>query len=108
LAGKDGEAGDVGFIVDAVGCSQAEEGPLEARSDSPTGSWSDIPLDLQRDILSLFRVGRGRARAQRSGARNRNRERSGRVGAVSITSTITITSTNGHRLLQNKELPVRI
>ena len=60
-------------------------------------------LILQRDILSLFRV--GRARAQRSGARNRNRERSGRVSAVSITSTITSTSTNGHRLLQNKELP---
>jgi hypothetical protein len=37
--GKDGEAGDVGFIVDAAGCSQAEKGPLEARSSSPTGSW---------------------------------------------------------------------
>jgi len=33
-----GEAGDVGFIVDAAGCSQAEKGPLEARSGSPTGS----------------------------------------------------------------------
>ena len=30
--GKDGEAGDVGFIVDAAGCSQAKKGPLEARS----------------------------------------------------------------------------
>ena len=29
--GKDGEAGDVGFIVDAAGCSQAENKPLEAR-----------------------------------------------------------------------------
>ena len=29
---KDGEAGDVGFIVDAAGCSQAEKEPLEARS----------------------------------------------------------------------------
>jgi hypothetical protein len=31
-AGKDGEAGDVCSIVDAAGCSQAEKGPLEARS----------------------------------------------------------------------------
>jgi hypothetical protein len=29
---KDGEAGDVGFIVDAAGCSQAENKPLKARS----------------------------------------------------------------------------
>jgi hypothetical protein len=36
--GKDGEAGDVGFIVDAVGCSQAENKPTEARSSSATGS----------------------------------------------------------------------
>ncbi len=27
--GKDGEAGDVGFIVDAAGCSQAKNKPLE-------------------------------------------------------------------------------
>ncbi len=32
------EAGDVGFIVDTAGCSQADKGPLEARSSSPTGS----------------------------------------------------------------------
>jgi hypothetical protein len=32
LPGKDGEAGDVGFIVDAAGRSQAKKGPLEARS----------------------------------------------------------------------------
>ena len=31
LPGKDGEAGDVGFIVDAAGCSQSENKPLEAR-----------------------------------------------------------------------------
>jgi hypothetical protein len=58
-SGKDGEAGDVGFIVDVAGYSQAdnsgcldptvaakqlinktvqEKGPLEARSSSPTGS----------------------------------------------------------------------
>ena len=34
--GKDGEAGDVGFIVDAAGCSQAEKEPLEARPSFPT------------------------------------------------------------------------
>jgi len=32
-SGKDGEAGDIGFIVDGAGCSQAENKPLEA-------SWS--------------------------------------------------------------------
>ena len=57
-SGKDGEAGDVGCIVDAAGCTQAdnsgcldptvaakaadktiqEKGPVEARSNSPTGS----------------------------------------------------------------------
>ena len=41
-AGKDGEVGDVGFIVDTAPDvhrdSQAEKGPLEARSSSPTGS----------------------------------------------------------------------
>jgi len=36
LHGKDGEAGDIGFIVDGAGCSQAEEGPLEARSSFQT------------------------------------------------------------------------
>jgi len=35
---KDGEAGDVCFIVDTAGCQQAENKPLEARSSSPTGS----------------------------------------------------------------------
>ena len=54
--GKDGETGDIGFIVDGAGCSQAdnsgcldptvaataadkttqEKGPLEARSSFPT------------------------------------------------------------------------
>ena len=38
LPGKDGEAGDVGFIVDTAGCSQAKNKPPEARSSSPTGS----------------------------------------------------------------------
>ena len=36
--GKDGEAGDVGFIVDTAGCSQAEKEPLEARPSFPTES----------------------------------------------------------------------
>jgi hypothetical protein len=35
--GKDGEAGDVCLIVDAAGCSQAENKPLEARSSFQTG-----------------------------------------------------------------------
>ena len=34
--GNDGEAGDIGFIVDTAGSSQAEKGPLEARSGFPT------------------------------------------------------------------------
>ena len=34
--GKDGEAGDIGFIVDGAGCSQAGKGSLEARATSPT------------------------------------------------------------------------
>ncbi len=29
--GKEGEAGNVCFIVDAAGCSKAEKEPLEAR-----------------------------------------------------------------------------
>ena len=33
--GKDGEAGDIGFIVDAAGCRQAKNKPLEARSSFP-------------------------------------------------------------------------
>jgi hypothetical protein len=37
-AGKDGEAGDVCFIVDTASCGQAEKEPLEARSSSPTDS----------------------------------------------------------------------
>jgi hypothetical protein len=36
LPGKDGEADDIGFIVDAAGCSQAENKPLEARSSFQT------------------------------------------------------------------------
>ena len=34
--GKDGEAGDDGFIVDTAGCTQAEKEPLEARPSFPT------------------------------------------------------------------------
>ena len=36
MPGKDGEAGDVGSIVDSAGCSHVEKGPLEARSGFPT------------------------------------------------------------------------
>ncbi len=50
--GKDGEAGDVGSIVDAAGCSQAEEGPLEARLSIPTG-----PNTTERNWLDLTAVG---------------------------------------------------
>jgi len=48
--GKDGEAGDIGFIVDATGCSKAGKGPLEARWGFPTepcveaaGIWNLLP-----------------------------------------------------------------
>ncbi len=62
-SGKDGEAGDVGFIVDTAGCSQVdnsgcldptvaataadktiqEKGPLEARSEVlVTTSWTFV------------------------------------------------------------------
>jgi hypothetical protein len=57
LSGKDGEAGDVCFIVDAAGCSQAEKGPLEARSSSPTGSyWPHYPGEIQICGLLFSRV----------------------------------------------------
>ena len=36
LQGTKAEAGDVGFIVDAAGCSQARKGPFEARLRFPT------------------------------------------------------------------------
>jgi hypothetical protein len=39
---KDGEAGDIGFIVDAAGCSQAENKPLEARSSFRTEPLYDV------------------------------------------------------------------
>jgi len=34
--GDDGEAGDIGFIVDGAGCRQVGKGPLEARATFPT------------------------------------------------------------------------
>ena len=40
--GQDGEAGDVGFIVDKAGFSQVEKGPLEARSGFPTEPKADV------------------------------------------------------------------
>jgi hypothetical protein len=36
LPGKDGEAGDIGFIVDAAGCCQAKNKPVEAKSSFQT------------------------------------------------------------------------
>ena len=50
--GKDDAAGDVGFIVDTAGCSQAEKGPLEARSSFPTE-----PSATRRNWLDLTVVG---------------------------------------------------
>jgi len=43
------EAGDIGFIVDAVGCSQAENKPLEARSSFPTE-----PRDESMNLKSML------------------------------------------------------
>ncbi|NQV34930.1 MAG: glycoside hydrolase family 127 protein, partial [Phycisphaeraceae bacterium] len=40
-SGNDGEAGDIGVIVDAAGSSQGEKGPLEARASFPTEPKSD-------------------------------------------------------------------
>jgi ABC-type branched-subunit amino acid transport system substrate-binding protein len=61
------EAGDVGSIVDAAGCSQAKKGPLEARSGFPTE-----PMENPFLIVSstdhdshLFTVELGRSLAQR-------------------------------------------
>jgi len=45
--GKDGEAGDIGFIVDAAGCSQAENEPLEARSSFPTEHSVALPAQIR-------------------------------------------------------------
>ena len=36
LPGKDGEAGDIFFIVDGAGCSQTKKGPTEARATFQT------------------------------------------------------------------------
>ena len=49
--GKDGEAGDIGFIVDAAGCSQAENKPLEARSSLQTE-----PNSSRQSRTELYRL----------------------------------------------------
>jgi hypothetical protein len=56
--GKDGEAGDVGSIVDTAGCSQAENKPLEARSSSPTGSQS-CGRAKTMDTIGIALIGSG-------------------------------------------------
>jgi len=48
-SGKDGEAGDVGSIVDTAGCSQTEKGPLEARSSVQTEPTMVKPLLVNYD-----------------------------------------------------------
>ena len=47
--GKDGEAVDVGCIVDAAGCSQAKKEPLEARSSLQTE-----PVALIARVAELY------------------------------------------------------
>ncbi len=47
-SGKDGEAGDIGFIVDAAGCSQAENKPLEARSSLLTQPKRNFSGDVKQ------------------------------------------------------------
>ncbi len=59
--GKDGEAGDVCFIVDTAGCSQVEKGPLEARSGFPTepnlhGYISGFSFNLQNVLILCLGV----------------------------------------------------
>ena len=50
---KDGEAGDIGSIVDAAGCRQAENKPLEARptfQTEPNKSWERIVKPWPKEI----------------------------------------------------------
>jgi hypothetical protein len=56
--GKDGEAGDVCFIVDTAGCRQAEDKPLEARSNSPTGSQGFLPRPVSHPCNTLAACGK--------------------------------------------------
>ncbi|MBW2174542.1 MAG: hypothetical protein JRF64_07880, partial [Deltaproteobacteria bacterium] len=55
-SGKDGEAGDVSFIVDGAGRGQAEKGPLEARSSFQTepSSAKEESLRSKLDSPILF------------------------------------------------------
>jgi hypothetical protein len=45
---KDGEAGDIGFIVDGAGCGQVKNKPLEARS-----SFQTEPRYIWRSTVSV-------------------------------------------------------
>jgi len=52
--GKDGETGDIGFIVDAAGCSQAENKPLEARPSFQTEP--GLSTKINKKIVALGRA----------------------------------------------------
>jgi len=56
--GKDGEAGDIVFIVDGAGCSQAGKGPLEARATFPTepGIWIKGCILASGAVTGLLRM----------------------------------------------------
>jgi hypothetical protein len=54
MSDKDDEAGDMGCIVDAAGCSQAKNKPLEARwtfQDVPTLPARTTPVNGQAPAL---------------------------------------------------------
>ncbi len=63
--GKDGEAGDIGFIVDGAGCSQAENKPLEARSSFLTEPTPQRLYVAAEAINSLKKVPTNANRARR-------------------------------------------
>jgi hypothetical protein len=51
--GNDGEAGDVGSIVDAAGSSQVKKGPLEARSGfltEPNTLYTQLAISPQEEF----------------------------------------------------------
>jgi riboflavin kinase/FMN adenylyltransferase len=59
-SGKDGEAGDVGYIVDTAGCRQTDNKPLEARSSFSTEpnmdilSFNELPkLELSNTVITI-------------------------------------------------------
>jgi hypothetical protein len=52
LPDKDGEAGDIGFIVDVAGCSQTKNKPLEARTDFQTEPYIGEENDHETTTVS--------------------------------------------------------